>query len=478
MTQCGDRRPGGPAGSRRRWCDGSAMRSWGVVCGGSAAGVWTVATFCKAGQMLSHSSEQPAASALGGAPLANGPLDATQARRFAPMFKALGDPVRLRLLSMIASAGGGEVCVCDLTGAFHLTGPTISHHLKVLREAGLVDSDRRGTWVYYRLIPAGLTACWPPCSRRRHVRSADRRRRPGGTPGATGTAAGSGPGRAGAGRAAVSGVRRCSAAGPAGRPRRWPCRGRGGRAAGSTAPTPGRCRPATRARSGRAPRNRPRPARGSGRPACGAARRRRGGPARRYSTYGVRSKYEFWIVRPLSSGSSQNIQRIGWVTEKTHLPPGRSTRATSRIAAAESATNGIAPKAVHTMSNTLSANGRASASACTSGTRTPVRCAPARACRSMPAERSMAATSAPSPASHRAAAAAPAPSSSTRRPRTSPSSRASASRTPSGHHTKSRSPRKEPCSAWYSSASRSHHARFATRLSASLTARRRTGVPG
>jgi ArsR family transcriptional regulator len=107
--------------------------------------------------MLSHSSEQPAATEHAGPPLAHGPLDASSARKFAPMFKALGDPVRLRLLSMIASAGGGEVCVCDLTGAFHLTGPTISHHLKVLREAGLVDSDRRGTWVYYRLIPAGLT---------------------------------------------------------------------------------------------------------------------------------------------------------------------------------------------------------------------------------------------------------------------------------------------------------------------------------
>jgi ArsR family transcriptional regulator, arsenate/arsenite/antimonite-responsive transcriptional repressor len=89
-------------------------------------------------------------------PLVHGPLGADRATAFAPMFKALGDPVRLRLLSMIASAGGGEVCVCDLTGAFHLTGPTISHHLKVLREAGLVDSDRRGTWVYYRMVPAAL----------------------------------------------------------------------------------------------------------------------------------------------------------------------------------------------------------------------------------------------------------------------------------------------------------------------------------
>ncbi len=95
--------------------------------------------------------ELPASGAL-----VRGVLDASQAGAVAPMFKALGDPVRLRLLSMIASAGGGEVCVCDLTGEFHLTGPTISHHLKVLREAGLVDSDRRGTWVYYRLIPAAL----------------------------------------------------------------------------------------------------------------------------------------------------------------------------------------------------------------------------------------------------------------------------------------------------------------------------------
>jgi ArsR family transcriptional regulator, arsenate/arsenite/antimonite-responsive transcriptional repressor len=71
------------------------------------------------------------------------------------MFKALGDPVRLRLLSLITSAGG-EVCVCDLTAAFDLTQPTISHHLKVLREAGLVDSQRRGTWVYYWPRPENL----------------------------------------------------------------------------------------------------------------------------------------------------------------------------------------------------------------------------------------------------------------------------------------------------------------------------------
>ncbi|WSN14924.1 metalloregulator ArsR/SmtB family transcription factor [Micromonospora sp. NBC_01699] len=73
-------------------------------------------------------------------------------------FKALGDPVRLRLLSLIAARAGGEVCVCELTDAFTLTGPTISHHLRVLREAGLIDCQRRGTWVYYWVVPARLAA--------------------------------------------------------------------------------------------------------------------------------------------------------------------------------------------------------------------------------------------------------------------------------------------------------------------------------
>jgi ArsR family transcriptional regulator len=71
-------------------------------------------------------------------------------------FKALGDPVRLRLLSMIAARGGGEICVCDLTDAFQVKGPTISHHLRVLREAGLIDCERRGTWVYYWVLPAAM----------------------------------------------------------------------------------------------------------------------------------------------------------------------------------------------------------------------------------------------------------------------------------------------------------------------------------
>lgn len=90
------------------------------------------------------------------APLVGEPLTTEQSGTLAPMFRALGDPVRLRLLSLIASHAGGEVCVCDLTPRFALSAPTISHHLKVLREAGLVDSDRRGTWVYYRLRPDAL----------------------------------------------------------------------------------------------------------------------------------------------------------------------------------------------------------------------------------------------------------------------------------------------------------------------------------
>ncbi len=85
--------------------------------------------------------------------LLTAPLDEGQAATLAKVFKALGDPVRLRLLSMIASRAGGEVCVCDLTPAFDLSQPTVSHHLKLLKQAGLIDSQRRGTWVYYRLLP-------------------------------------------------------------------------------------------------------------------------------------------------------------------------------------------------------------------------------------------------------------------------------------------------------------------------------------
>lgn len=86
------------------------------------------------------------------------PIDAGQAERIAPLLKALGDPARLRLMSLIASHEGAEACVCDLLPAFDLSQPTISHHLKVLHDVGLVERERRGTWVYYSVRPEALTA--------------------------------------------------------------------------------------------------------------------------------------------------------------------------------------------------------------------------------------------------------------------------------------------------------------------------------
>ena len=89
-------------------------------------------------------------------PLVGEPIGESAAAGLAQVFKALADPVRLRLVSLIGAHQGGEACVCELTTAFNLTQPTISHHLKILREAGIIDSERRGTWVYYWLVPAAL----------------------------------------------------------------------------------------------------------------------------------------------------------------------------------------------------------------------------------------------------------------------------------------------------------------------------------
>jgi len=88
--------------------------------------------------------------------LVDRPLDEARSGELARTFKAIGDPVRLRLLSLIASHAGGEACVCDVSEVFDVSGPTISHHLKVLREAGLITGERRGTWVYYRVVPQTL----------------------------------------------------------------------------------------------------------------------------------------------------------------------------------------------------------------------------------------------------------------------------------------------------------------------------------
>jgi ArsR family transcriptional regulator len=91
-------------------------------------------------------------------PLSREPMSEEQALQVAPLLKALADPVRLRLMSMVLSHEGGEACVCDLTPAFDLSQPTISHHLKVLHEAGLLDREKRGVWVYYQARPEAMAA--------------------------------------------------------------------------------------------------------------------------------------------------------------------------------------------------------------------------------------------------------------------------------------------------------------------------------
>src|SRR3954451_21841786 len=91
-------------------------------------------------------------------PLTGTAMSAEQAEQVAPLLKALADPVRLRLVSLIAASAGGEACVCDLNTAFDLTQATISHHLKVLHSAGVLDRDKRGVWVYYAVRPEALSA--------------------------------------------------------------------------------------------------------------------------------------------------------------------------------------------------------------------------------------------------------------------------------------------------------------------------------
>jgi ArsR family transcriptional regulator len=91
------------------------------------------------------------------APLATTPLAEDDAERLAAVLKAVADPARLRLLSLIASHPEGEVCVCDLTAPLGLSQPTISHHLKVMTGAGLVEREKRGVWAYYRVVPDALS---------------------------------------------------------------------------------------------------------------------------------------------------------------------------------------------------------------------------------------------------------------------------------------------------------------------------------
>ena len=89
-------------------------------------------------------------------PLLAGPLDAREAARLADALKVIADPTRLRLLSLIQAQPSGEACVCHLTEPLGLTQPTVSHHLKVLLNAGLVDREQRGSWAYFRVIPDQL----------------------------------------------------------------------------------------------------------------------------------------------------------------------------------------------------------------------------------------------------------------------------------------------------------------------------------
>ena len=84
------------------------------------------------------------------------PLDRVASEQLAVRFKALADPTRVAIVNSLSAAG--EVCVCNLTATFELSQPTISHHLKILREAGLVESTRRGTWSFYRLVPEAIDA--------------------------------------------------------------------------------------------------------------------------------------------------------------------------------------------------------------------------------------------------------------------------------------------------------------------------------
>ncbi len=86
------------------------------------------------------------------------PLDRDEAVRVASGFKALADPARVQLLHLVSSSDAAEACVCDLTAALGLSQGTVSHHLKILVESGLLERERRGTWAWYRLVPGALTA--------------------------------------------------------------------------------------------------------------------------------------------------------------------------------------------------------------------------------------------------------------------------------------------------------------------------------
>jgi ArsR family transcriptional regulator len=102
--------------------------------------------------------DSPALADVCCTPLLRKPISAGQAADLARLLKALADPTRLRLVSMVAAHEGGEACVCDLTGPLGLTQPTVSHHLKILVDAGIFTRDKRGVWAYYSLVPEAMNA--------------------------------------------------------------------------------------------------------------------------------------------------------------------------------------------------------------------------------------------------------------------------------------------------------------------------------
>jgi ArsR family transcriptional regulator len=104
----------------------------------------------------------PAEQAVCCTSLTSEPISAQDAEALAKQLKALADPNRLRLVSMVAASESGEACVCDLTEPLDLAQPTISHHLRLLTEAGILSRTKRGTWSYYRLVPGALQGIATP----------------------------------------------------------------------------------------------------------------------------------------------------------------------------------------------------------------------------------------------------------------------------------------------------------------------------
>jgi ArsR family transcriptional regulator, arsenate/arsenite/antimonite-responsive transcriptional repressor len=108
--------------------------------------------------LVTATSPIPTAAGVCCAPLVRAPLSAEDAVAVTATLKAIADPARLRLLSLVAAHEGGEACVCDLIEPLGLSQPTVSHHLKVLVDAGLLTREKRGVWAYFTLVPGALDA--------------------------------------------------------------------------------------------------------------------------------------------------------------------------------------------------------------------------------------------------------------------------------------------------------------------------------